>query len=119
MGKINLTEKLALIHETWSPKLISQVGGCHVKLVKIKGEFVWHSHEEEEELFLVLEGRLLLRFRDQDFWLEPGELMVVPKGVEHTTAAEAETHLLVIEPATTVNTGDIENQYTQRELEWI
>ena len=103
---INLAEKLSLFSEHWSPKIIGSYNGNDLAVVKVKGEFVWHSHPETDDFFLVLEGRLTIRMRDGDVVLGPGELYVVPKGVEHCPVAEEETHLLLIEPAGTPNTGD-------------
>ncbi|MBU1004018.1 MAG: cupin domain-containing protein [Proteobacteria bacterium] len=119
MGKVNLRDKLALFDELWSPKIVGQVGEMHLKLVKVKGEFEWHSHANEDELFYVVQGRMTLHFRDRDVILEPGEFITVPKGVEHKPEAEEETHLLVIEPVGTVNTGDNEGSVRTVEPEWI
>ena len=103
---INLAEKLSLFTEHWSPKIVGSYNGNELLVVKVKGEFVWHAHPETDDLFLVLEGRLTIRMREGDVVLGPGELYVVPKGVEHCPVAEEETHLLLIEPAGTPNTGD-------------
>ncbi|BBD09849.1 cupin domain-containing protein [Desulfovibrio ferrophilus] len=119
MDKVNLKDKLALFSDLWSPKIVGQVGDMHLKLGKIKGEFEWHSHENEDELFYVVQGRMILRFRDKDVVLEPGEFITVPKGVEHMPVAEVETHLLMIEPVGTVNTGDNEGSSRTVEPEWI
>ena len=107
MDKINLTEKLSHIREFWTPGIIGQLNDAYVKLAKVKGEFIWHQHGAEDELFFVVSGRLLVRFRDRDVWLEKGELLIVPKGVEHMPVAQEEVHLMLIEPKTTVNTGDV------------
>ncbi len=112
MDKINLARKLALFSEHWSPKVVADVNDCQVKLAKLQGEFVWHRHEQEDELFLVLAGRLRLEFRDRQVWLEPGELIVVPRGVEHRPVAEQEAHVLLVEPRTTLNTGDVREART-------
>ena len=105
---VNLTEKLSLFGDHWSPKVVAGFNGNDIMVVKIKGEFVWHSHPDTDDLFLVLKGRLTIRLRDGDVVLNPGELYVVPKGVEHCPFAEEETHLLLMEPAGTPNTGDPE-----------
>ncbi len=119
MEKINLASKLSLFSEHWSPKVIADLNGQQVKVVKFKGEFLWHHHEHEDELFLVLRGRLRMEFRDRQAWLEPGELIVVPRGVEHRPCAEDEVHVLLFEPATTLNTGNIQNERTLRELQHL
>jgi len=116
--KVNLSEKLARIQELWSPKVVAAVDDFHVKLVKLKGEFVWHSHEAEDELFLVLRGTLRMQFRDREVALGPGELIVVPHQVEHRPVADAEVHVLLLEPRSTVNTGTAGGERT-REAEWI
>jgi len=102
---VNLAAKFAKIDGRWQPRIIAELNGQHVKLAKVLGDFPWHHHETEDELFLVVTGRLLLRFRDREVWLEPGELMVVPRGVEHAPFAEIETQIVLFEPASTVNTG--------------
>lgn len=104
--KVNLAEKLALIHERWSPRICAELNDSYVKLVKLQGEFVWHQHEHEDELFLVLHGTLTIRLRDRDLTLREGELAVIPRGVEHCPVADEEVHVLLIEPKTTINTGD-------------
>jgi mannose-6-phosphate isomerase-like protein (cupin superfamily) len=116
--KVNLSEKLALFTELWSPKAIAGVNDCLVKLVKLKGEFVWHSHEREDELFLVLSGKLRMQLRDRDVLVEPGEFIVVPHGTEHRPAADDEVHVLLVESKSTVNTGTAGGRRT-REVEWI
>jgi len=103
---INLAEKLALFTEQWSPKIVGSYNGNDLIVVKVKGEFVWHSHPDTDDFFLVLKGRLTIRMREGDVTLGPGEIFVVPKGVEHCPVAEEETHILLIEPAGTPNTGD-------------
>jgi mannose-6-phosphate isomerase-like protein (cupin superfamily) len=112
--KINLAEKLSQIHEYWSPKLAGELNGQHVRLVKLKGEFIWHHHENEDELFLILKGRLVLRLRDGDLELNEGEMAIIPRGVEHLPVAEDEVHVLLFEPADTRNTGNVENERTVR-----
>jgi len=116
--KVNLREKLARIREPWSPRAIAAVNDFHVKLVKLQGEFVWHSHEREDELFLVLKGRLRMQFRDREVPIGPGELIVVPHGTEHRPVADEEVHVLLLEPKSTVNTGTAGGERT-RDVEWI
>ncbi len=110
--KVNLAEKLALFDEHWSPKVVGELNGQHVKLVKILGEFTWHHHDEEDELFFVVEGRFRMEFRDRSVWIEEGELIVVPRGVEHRPVAEEEAHVMLFEPASTLNTGNVQNELT-------
>ena len=120
MKKVNLAEKFALFDERWSPKLIGELNGQHVKIAKIEGEFIWHQHENEDELFLVLHGKLIMKLRNRDdVVLEPGEMFIVPRGVEHKPVAEIETHIMMFEPASTLNTGDVENERTVRDLETL
>jgi mannose-6-phosphate isomerase-like protein (cupin superfamily) len=111
-GKVDLAEKLSRIQEYWTPRRVGHVSGCDVKLAKLKGDFVWHRHDAEDELFLVLKGRLLLQFRDREEWIGPGELIIVPRGVEHRPVAAEEVHLLLVEPASTLNTGNVRNERT-------
>jgi len=119
MQKVNLKQKLDLIAEHWSPKIVGALNGQHVKLVKVRGQFVWHSHEHEDELFLVLGGRLAIRLRDREIVLEAGEFFIVPRGVEHMPVADDEAHVLLFEPASTVNTGDVRDARTIVEPEWL
>lgn len=109
---VRLREKLDKIHEYWDPHIVGELNGQHVKLAKLQGEFIWHSHQNEDELFLVLKGVLRLEFREGDVTISPGELYIVPRGVEHRPVAEEEVHLLMFEPASTVNTGDTRNERT-------
>lgn len=118
MTAVDLGEKLRLIDALWSPKIVAQVNDTQVKLAKIQGTFDWHSHEHEDEMFLVLEGRLKLEFRDREVWLEKGQLCVVPRGVEHRPVAPEEVHIMLVEPAGTRNTGEEETERTV-EAEWI
>jgi len=111
-GVINLSEKLSHIHDFWSPRILGELNGQHVKLAKVKGEFVWHHHQNEDELFLVLEGTLRLEFPEGSVELEPGEMCIVPRGVEHRPVAEGEVHLLLFEPVSTLNTGNVRNERT-------
>jgi mannose-6-phosphate isomerase-like protein (cupin superfamily) len=113
--KVNIKEKFALFDERWSPKIVGELNGQHVKLVKLHGEFVWHHHEQEDELFLVLGGRLRMDFRDRRVWVEQGEFIIVPRGVEHRPVAEEEVHVMLFEPATTLNTGNVRNELTATE----
>lgn len=119
MEKLNLYQKLDLIDEFWSPKIVGELNGQHVKLARLKGEFVWHHHDEEDELFLVLRGKLLIEFRDGDVVLEEGDCLVIPRGVEHRPVAEEEAAVLLFEPAGTLNTGNVRSQYTKEDLERI
>jgi len=116
MDKVNLADKLALFDEYWSPKVVGELNGQMVKLVKLNGEFVWHKHDQEDELFLVLKGRLKIRLRDRDVDLDEGEFFIVPRGVEHQPVAAQEVHVLLFEPASTLNTGDIRNERTVESL---
>lgn len=109
---VNLREKLSLFESHWDPKIVGELNGQHVKLVKFQGEFVWHHHEHEDELFLVVKGRFTMQFRDRDLVLEEGEFLIVPRGVEHRPVAEDEVHVLLFEPATTVNTGNLVTERT-------
>lgn len=109
---VNLAEKLASFDETWTPKIVGELNGQHVKVVKVEGEHVWHHHEKEDELFMVLKGRLSIELRDRTVTLEEGEICVVPRGVEHKPFAEELTHLLLFEPATTRSTGNVDHEYT-------
>ena len=119
MQKVNLAEKLALFSEKWKPKVVGELNGQQVKLVKLQGEFVWHKHDGEDELFLVVQGRFRMEFRDRHVWLGEGEFLVVPRGVEHRPVAEEEAHVLLFEPATTLNTGNLRNERTVAELDRI
>lgn len=118
-GVINLAQKLSLFSDHWSPKIMAELNGQQVKLAKLKGEFVWHSHEDEDELFLVLQGALKILFRDKTVTLHPGEAYVVPRGVEHKPVAEFEVSVMLFEPATTLNTGNAITDLTQKELKRI
>jgi mannose-6-phosphate isomerase-like protein (cupin superfamily) len=117
--KVNLAEKLALFDEQWQPKIVAELNDTYVKVVKVQGEFVWHHHDDEDELFLVVSGRLRMQLRDGDVVLEPGELIVVPRGVEHCPVAEEEAHVVLIEPKTTLNTGNVRGERTVEQLERI
>ncbi len=119
MEKVNLREKLALFTEHWKPKIVGELNGQQVKLVKFQGPFVWHHHDHEDELFLVVQGRFRMEFRDRHVWLEEGEFLVVPRGVEHRPVADEEAHVLLFEPASTLNTGNVRNERTVPDLERI
>ena len=119
MPSVNLAEKFRLFDDYWSPKIVGELNDCYVKLLKLKGEFVWHHHDAEDELFLVAKGRLLLRFRDRDLWVHEGEFAIVPRGMEHLPVAEQEAHVLVMEAKATVNTGDAPGDRTVSELESV
>ncbi len=118
MAKVNLEEKLATFDERWSPRIVGELNGQHVKVAKLEGEFLWHHHEHEDELFLVLAGALEIELRDApSVRLGPGELFIVPRGVEHRPVAHGEVHVLLFEPAGTLNTGNVKNERTVAELE--
>ena len=119
MEKVNLQEKLSKVNDYWSPKIVGELNDSYVKVVKLQGDFVWHHHENEDELFLVVKGDLRMRFRDRDVIVSPGEFIVVPKGVEHLPMAEGEVHIVLLEPKTTLNTGNLRNERTVAELERI
>jgi len=117
--KVNIREKLARFQDQWSPKIVGELNGQQVKLVKFQGEFLWHHHEHEDELFLVVKGRFCMEFRDRHVWLEEGEFLIVPRGVEHRNVAEEEAHVLLFEPASTLNTGNVRNERTLDRLDRI
>lgn len=117
MDKVNLREAFGRFHEHFSPRVAAEVNDTEVKLVKVLGEFIWHHHETEDELFLVVKGRLLMQFRDRDVWVEEGEFIVVPHGVEHRPVAPEEVHLVLIEPRGTLNTGNVRSERTVENLE--
>lgn len=118
--KVDLAEKFGLFSDYWSPKIVGDLNDSHIKLVKVKGEFTWHHHDNEDELFLVVKGRLLIKLRDRDILLNEGDFVVIPKGVEHKPVAEEEAHVLLLEPKTlTRNTGNVENALTATEQERI
>lgn len=120
MEKVNLTEKLALINDYWNPRIIGELNDCYVKIVKLQGEFIWHHHENEDELFLIMKGTLRMRLRERDVLLKEGDFLIVPKGVEHMPVAETgEVHIVLLEPKTTLNTGNVQNARTVATLERI
>jgi len=117
--KINLAEKFSRIKEYWKPYIAGELNGQLVKLDKLKGEFVWHHHENEDEMFLVVKGRFRIEFRDKTVWLEEGEFIVVPRGVEHKPVADEEAWIVLFEPASTLNTGNVDNEFTLHKLEKV
>lgn len=119
MGKVNLEQKFALFSEHWSPKIVGELNGQHVKLVKLKGEFVWHKHDNEDELFFVVKGSFKMEYRDKTVVVEENEFLIVPKGVEHRPVAVEEVCVMLFEPATTLNTGNTESDLTKHVLDRI
>ena len=119
MEVVNLIEKFAHFTGYWSPKIVGELNGQYIKLVKLKGEFVWHQHANEDELFLVVKGSLRIKLRDQEVTINPEEFFIVPKGVEHCPIAEQECHVLLLEPISTLNTGNVRDERTVEHLEWI
>ncbi|WP_407308970.1 cupin domain-containing protein [Desulfosporosinus sp. SB140] len=119
MEKINVQEKLSLFNEYWSPRIIGVVNESYVKLAKFKGDFIWHTHENEDEMFYVLKGVLTIKFREKDVLLHEGECIVIPRGIEHMPAAEKEVQVMLIEAKTTLNTGNVINERTVESLEKI
>jgi mannose-6-phosphate isomerase-like protein (cupin superfamily) len=117
MDKVNLAAKLALFADYWHPRIVGELNGQQVKLAKFQGEFIWHTHDAEDELFLVVRGRFRMDLRDCPIWVDEGEFLIVPRGVEHRPVAETEVHLLLFEPATTVNTGDQAGELTVEQPE--
>ena len=112
MSNVNLRDKLALFADHWNPRIVGELNGQHVKLVKFQGEFVWHHHDNEDELFLVIKGRFRMDYADGSEWVEEGEFVIVPRGVEHRPFAEQEVHVLLFEPVSTLNTGNVQNEKT-------
>ncbi len=119
MEKVNLAQKFGLFHDYWQPRIAGELNDSYLKLAKLKGEFVWHQHENEDELFWVVKGRLLIKLREGEIRLEPGEFVIIPKGVAHLPVAEEEVHLVLLEPKSTSNTGNVRNERTVEQLEWI
>src|SRR6266481_887909 len=123
MQKINLNQKLSLFNEHWKPHIVGELNGQHVKLGKFRGPFTWHHHENEDELFLVVKGRFRMDLREngheREVWLDEGEMIVIPRGVEHRPFADEEAQVLLFEPASTLNTGNVNNDLTQRDLNRI
>lgn len=119
MDKINLEQKFSLFHEFWSPKIVGELNDSYIKLAKLKGEFDWHHHEREDELFFVVKGQLTIKFRDHEASVGAGELIVIPKGVDHLPVATEEVQVMLIEPKGTLNTGNVVTEKTKEVLEWI
>ena len=119
MDKINISEKLAQFSDYYHPRIIGELNGQHVKAVKLKGDFIWHKHDHEDEMFLVVKGKLKLEFREKTVEVSPGEFIIVPRGIEHRPTSDEEVHLLLFEPASTLNTGDVVNDRTREVLEKI
>lgn len=117
--KINVAEKFELVTEYWSPKIIEQMNDYHFKLAKFKGAFTWHDHKETDEVFLVMEGEMQIDFRERSVKLKAGEMMVVPKGMEHRPSSKEECKVMLIEPAGTVNTGEVVSEHTLSQVDWI
>jgi len=115
--KVNLAEKFSRFHDQWSPKIVGELNDAHVKLAKLEGDFVWHQHEAEDELFLVVKGQLLIKLRDGEIRLDAGEFVVIPRGVEHLPVAEDEVQVLFVEPKSTLNTGNVRDERTVEQLE--
>jgi mannose-6-phosphate isomerase-like protein (cupin superfamily) len=119
VDKVNLAGKLSLFSEHWRPKVIAELNGQQVKLVKFKGEFVWHKHDNEDEMFLVIDGRFRMDFRDRQVWIEEGEMIVVPRGIDHRPVADEEVSVMLFEPSSTLNTGNVKNTLTVETLDHI
>jgi len=130
MNKVNLLQKFSLIHDRWNPRIAGELNGQYVKLVKFQGPFTWHHHDNEDEMFLVVKGRFRMEFREpggaaaaapqaKETWLEQGEFCIVPRGVEHRPVADEECHVLLFEPATTLNTGNVQDEFTVPVLDWV
>ena len=128
MHKINLHEKLSLIKDHWNPRIVAELNGQYLKLVKFKGPFTWHHHETEDEMFFVVKGRFRMEYREgngaaaqseQEVWLEAGEFLVVPRGIEHRPVADEECEVLLFEPASTLNTGNVRDEFTVPKLDWL
>lgn len=119
MNKVNLSEKFAAFSEYWHPKIVGEINDSYIKLAKLKGEFVWHLHENEDEMFMVIKGSLTLKLRGEEIVLNEGEFFVVPRGVEHMPVAAEEVHVLLLEPKTTLNTGNVKNERTLETSERI
>ena len=118
MNVINIADKFSQIQEYYRPRIAGELNDAYLKLVKLKGEFVWHQHENEDELFLIVKGRLLIKLRDRDLWLDEGEFVIIPKGVEHCPVAEEEVQAILLEPKSTLNTGNVLNERTVA-AQWI
>jgi mannose-6-phosphate isomerase-like protein (cupin superfamily) len=119
MNKVSIENKLSQFNDYYNPRIVGELNGQHVKVVKLKGDFIWHHHDHEDELFLVIKGTLTMEFRDKSVEINPGEFIIVPRGVEHKPVANDEVHIVLFEPATTLNTGNVENERTRKELQKI
>ncbi len=119
MEKVDLQEKFSLFHEHWQPKIVGELNDQYVKVAKLKGEFIWHHHDEEDELFWVIKGRLTIKLRDTDIDLREGQFFIIPHGVEHMPVAEKECHVVLFEPKTVLNTGNVQNEKTVETLDYI
>ncbi|MBB71147.1 MAG: mannose-6-phosphate isomerase [Legionellales bacterium] len=119
MDKININDKFNLFSDHWTPKIVADLNDSHIKLAKFKGEFVWHKHDNEDELFMVIKGDLTIKFRDKEVQVSPGEFIVIPKGIEHLPIAKDEVHVILIEPKSTLNTGDTDSDLTVSDLDRI
>ena len=118
MTVVNIAEKLNHIQQHWSPHIVGELNDSYIKLAKLKGEFIWHHHDQEDEMFLVVRGNLLMRLRDQDLRVKEGEFVIIPRGVEHLPVAEEEVHVMLLEPKTTVNTGNVTSEETKND-QWL
>ena len=119
MKKVNIKEKFSLFHDHWNPRIVGELNGQQVKLAKLKGDFIWHKHEEEDELFYIVKGELQLEFREKTVTLKEGEFLIVPKGVEHRPYAAEEVHVMLFEPASTKHTGEKKDKLTRENLEYL
>jgi quercetin dioxygenase-like cupin family protein len=119
MAKVNLAQKFTLFDEYWAPKIVGELNGQQVKIAKVQGEFVWHRHADEDEFFLVIKGELTIKLLDEDIQLQEGEFVIVPRGVEHKPVADKEAHILMFEPAGTLNTGNVQSEWTVQNVERI
>ena len=119
MNKINIEQKLSLFNDHWNPRIVGELNKQHVKLAKLKGEFIWHKHDNEDEMFLVLKGTLQIAFRDRIETINKNEMIIVPRGIEHKPIAEKEVSIMLFEPASTINTGELENKFTRKKLEFL
>ena len=118
MDVVNLSQKFGLFQEPWKPRIVGELNGSYVKLAKLHGEFVWHKHDNEDEMFLVIKGRLQIKLRERDLWIGEGEFVIIPKGVEHLPVAAEEVQVMLLEPKSTLNTGEERNERTV-DAEWI
>jgi mannose-6-phosphate isomerase-like protein (cupin superfamily) len=130
MNKVNLLQKFSLINDHWNPRIVGELNGQYLKLVKFQGPFTWHHHDNEDEMFLVVKGRFRMEYNEpqdepptstnsKEIWLEEGEFCIVPRGVEHRPVADQECHVLLFEPATTLNTGNVQDEFTVPVLDWV